>query len=76
MREGSVDLSNKMFVRMAFTKAGLPTAGKYKGMKWTGRGYERAKNDRINFLDGDAALDVSPEEDAAAVLKPCVYKTR
>ena len=77
LREGSVDRSNKMFISAIFTKAGVPTTGKYKGWKWTGRQYEKnaARNSgRMKFLDSQDA-EVSPEEEAR-VLKPCVYKSR
>ena len=77
LREGSVNRTNKMFISAVFTKAGIPTAGKYKGWKWTGREYEKnpARHDgRMKFLDKPDE-DVSPEEEAR-VLKPCVYKAR
>ena len=77
LREGSVDRSNKMFISAIFTKAGVPTMGKYKGWKWIGRQYEKnaARNSgRMRFLDNQDA-EVSPEEEAQ-VLKPCVYKSR
>jgi ribosomal RNA-processing protein 8 len=69
LREGSVDKSNRMFVSMIFTKTGIPTAGKHKGLKWNGRQYSKLPPGRD---DGD---DVDPVEEAK-VLKPCVYKTR
>jgi hypothetical protein len=65
-----------MFISAVFTKAGIPTAGKYKGWKWTGREYEKnpARHDgRMKFLDKPD--EGSPEEEAR-VLKPCVYKAR
>ena len=77
MREGSVDRSNKMFISAVFTKAGIPTRGKYKGWKWTGREYEKnsARHEgRMKFLEKPEE-EVSPEEEAR-VLKPCVYKAR
>jgi ribosomal RNA-processing protein 8 len=77
LREGSVDRSNKMFISAVFTKAGIPTAGKYKGWKWTGREYEKntaRHSGRMKFLDKPED-EVSPE-DEAQVLKPCVYKAR
>jgi ribosomal RNA-processing protein 8 len=78
LREGSVDSSNKMFISAVFTKAGIPTAGKYKGWKWTGREYEKNStrhSGQMKFLNKPEDEEVSPEEEAR-VLKPCVYKTR
>jgi ribosomal RNA-processing protein 8 len=74
LREGSVDKSNKMFVSMIFTKSGIPTAGKHKGMKWTGREYQKIEQGKVNKR-ADDGNEVTPEEEAK-VLKPCVYKTR
>lgn len=77
LREGSVDRSNKMFISAVFTKAGIPTGGKYKGWKWTGREYEKNSarhKGRMKFLENPEE-EVSPEEEAR-VLKPCVYKAR
>jgi ribosomal RNA-processing protein 8 len=77
LRNGSVDRSNKMFISAVFTKAGIPTAGKYKGWKWTGREYEKNSarhSGRMKFLDKPED-EVLPEAEAR-VLKPCVYKAR
>ncbi|OCT50981.1 rRNA processing protein Rrp8 [Cladophialophora carrionii] len=73
LREDSVDKSNKMFVSMAFIKSGIPTAGKHKGLKWTGREYQRVEQAKTNKRGPED--DVTPQEEAK-VLKPCVYKTR
>ena len=77
LRENTVNKSNKMFVSMTFAKSGVPTAGKHKGLKWTGREYERVRGDRgrMRFLDDEVDEEESAEEEAK-VLKPCVYKTR
>ncbi len=72
LREDSVDKSNKMFVSMVFVKSGIPTAGKHKGLKWTGREYQ--KMDEGKLKRGDAGEVTIQEE--AMVLKPCVYKKR
>ena len=76
-----------MFVSMIFTKFGVPTAGKWKGMKWVGTHYDRRdggssssnnsggmmkKGKRFTRDDGE---EVSLEEESR-VLKPCVYKVR
>ncbi|RMD40805.1 hypothetical protein DV735_g4333, partial [Chaetothyriales sp. CBS 134920] len=80
LKEGSVDDSNKMFVTMVFYKSGVPMVGKYKGMKWNGKAYQNQddppRGTRSKFGGGpDANDEVDPKEEAA-VLKPCVYKTR
>lgn len=71
----AVDLSNKMFVKMRFTKSAPATKG--KGVR------KEVENDRSKlggklptmakkpkFIDADDTVD------EAAVLKPCVYKIR
>lgn len=81
LREDSVDKGNKMFVSMVFVKAGVPSAGKHKWLKWNGREYVRVHDGKMRFISGQGGKkgvdddDVSPEEEAK-VLKPCVYKTR
>lgn len=74
LREDSVDRANKMFVSMVFIKSGVPQAGKHKGLKWTGREYQKVDESKTR---GKAMEDedLSPQEEAK-VLKPCVYKTR
>lgn len=77
LRQSSVNKDNKMFVSMVFTKSGIPTAGKWKGMKWVGTHYERlgaTRDGKKRFLE-QAQEVVSPEEERK-VLKPCVYKIR
>jgi ribosomal RNA-processing protein 8 len=71
LRPDSVDASNKMFVSMSFVKSGIPTAGKHRGKKWTGKQYERVGKPG----DDDDDDDVEREREGK-VLKPCVYKTR
>ncbi|KAJ9609855.1 25S rRNA (adenine645-N1)-methyltransferase [Cladophialophora chaetospira] len=73
LREDSVDKSNKMFVSMVFIKSGIPTAGKHKGLKWTGREYQ--KIDEGKLKKGGTQDEMTPQ-DEGKVLKPCVYKTR
>ncbi|KIW32925.1 uncharacterized protein PV07_04438 [Cladophialophora immunda] len=86
LREESVDKSNKMFVSMVFVKSGVPTAGKYKGLKWNGREYQnveemkqkgrgRAGAGRVGAGHEANVMEITVEEEAK-VLKPCVYKTR
>jgi ribosomal RNA-processing protein 8 len=74
--ENSVDLSNKMFVRMEFIKAAAPTVGKNVQKE----GEERKGDDGTwkpkykKFVE-DEAKQVSVE-DETKVLKPCLYKIR
>lgn len=72
--EKSVDLSNKMFVKMHFVKGATPIKGKCvpvpKGMP---EGETWKKKTKAKFLDAEEDVHVSSE---AAVLKPCVYKLR
>ena len=42
LRPFSVKKQNKMFVSMIFTKSEIPSAGKYKGLKWNGHEYKKA----------------------------------
>jgi ribosomal RNA-processing protein 8 len=82
--EGAVDMSNRMFVRMHFAKAGPALRGKCAApgaeekaasqgeRKWTdgkGRTVQKKK-----FIDRDG--DREEDFNEAAVLKPCVYKIR
>lgn len=59
----SIDLSNRMFVRMQFVKAATPIKGK-------GAPMPKVKK---KFIEQEEDTDVSAEE---GVLKPCVYKVR
>lgn len=82
LKEGSVDKSNKMFVSMIFSKAGVPRAGKWKGMKWTGKEYQRMEERRAGpqkrFQGSQASFhdEEIDEEEEGKILKPCVYKLR
>jgi ribosomal RNA-processing protein 8 len=75
LREESVDKSNKMFVSMTFVKSGIPTAGKHRGLKWTGREYQKIDLGKAKQGGGADEDGLAPEEEAK-VLKACVYKTR
>lgn len=79
LREESLDRANKMFISMVFTKAGIPVAGKHKGLRWNGRAYERISGNkqsgRMKFLDGKED-DGIPSDDEGKILKPTLYKTR
>ncbi|KAI4213564.1 MAG: hypothetical protein LQ351_003788 [Letrouitia transgressa] len=67
--KGEVDFSNKMFVRMRYVKNVVPVKG--RGVPKVG---ERGYDQKTKFLDN--AEDEVDSETEAAVLKPCVYKTR
>ena len=72
-REKSVDLGNKMFVRMEFVKAAVPTKG--KGVEQAARDgggkLQQGKKKFVEKVEEDIATD-----DEAKVLKPCLYKLR
>ena len=70
----SVDLSNKMFVKMEFIKAAAPTKGPHVSDE-TERGHPAAAKAKKKFLDEDKDGDV-PVEEETKVLKPCLYKIR
>ncbi|KAF2774562.1 hypothetical protein EJ03DRAFT_263619 [Teratosphaeria nubilosa] len=70
--EKSVDLGNKMFVKMEFVKAAAPTKGKGKP-EVDGKDV-RGKQKRFVELGADDE-DVATE-DEAGTLKPCLYKIR
>ena len=66
--DGAVDARNKMFVKMRFVKALRPSKGKQSGMSpgaITGKAWD-TQFQQENVTD----------EEEAAVLKPCLYKTR
>jgi ribosomal RNA-processing protein 8 len=73
---GSIDLSNKMFVKMHFVKGATPIKGKCvpvpKGMEKMGLETWK-KKPKGKFIDEEADEHISSE---ASVLKPCVYKLR
>lgn len=73
---GSIDLSNKMFVKMHFVKGLTPIKGKCvpvpKGMEQMGLETWK-KKPKGKFIDEEADEHISSE---AGVLKPCVYKLR
>jgi len=73
----SVDLSNKMFVKMRFVKTGRATSrGKNVGtVTNTGAQEPRFKKQKKRFLDNPDDKIV-PEDEEAKILKPCVYKLR
>ena len=72
-QEKSIDLSNKMFVKMEFVKALHPRKG--KGMPSEevkeAKGAKKAKPKFIPEMEDEPST-----EDEASVLKPCLYKIR
>lgn len=72
LKPESVDMSNKMFVKMEFVKqGGPPTKGKHAA---TGAASGHGKKKFIEKT-ADSESNMTPEEEAS-VLKPCVYKNR
>ncbi|KAF2201868.1 hypothetical protein GQ43DRAFT_393325 [Delitschia confertaspora ATCC 74209] len=73
----SVDLGNKMFVRMQFVKAAAPTKGKNvrKEAEGGGRPMGAGKGKRFLHAKADEEEDEGDEVDGK-VLKPCYYKVR
>lgn len=73
----SIDLSNRMFVRMHFVKGASPIKGKCvpipKGMEKMGMETWKKKAPGKKFIEEEAEEHISSE---AGVLKPCVYKLR
>jgi ribosomal RNA-processing protein 8 len=69
----SVDMRNKMFVRMQFVKAAAPVKGK-NVKKDDGEGAARGAGKGKKFIQLDEE-DEGDEKDAAT-LKPCLYKVR
>jgi ribosomal RNA-processing protein 8 len=72
--ESSIDLSNRMFVRMEFVKAAAPTKGKGKPDEPAQQSQPRFRT-KAKFLDEDNNNDPATD-DEAKVLKPCLYKIR
>ncbi|KAF2164296.1 hypothetical protein M409DRAFT_25175 [Zasmidium cellare ATCC 36951] len=73
--EKSIDLSNKMFVKMEFVKAAQPVKGKNAEKDGERKPVERFRKPKAKFLDEKDPDDVSTD-DEGKVLKPCLYKIR
>lgn len=78
----SVDLSNRMFVKMTFVKALIPMKGKCVPVP---EGMDKMLSQRDNkwkpkpgkkFTDAEKKDDENTVSSEASVLKPCVYKLR
>lgn len=71
-RQESVDLSNKMFVKMRFIKGASPTKGKgAMEDKGAAKGRKKAFAPRV-----DQEQKEQDDSNEGAILKPCVYKIR
>ncbi|OQO05556.1 hypothetical protein B0A48_09326 [Cryoendolithus antarcticus] len=73
--EGSVDLGNKMFVKMEFIKAAAPSKGKGAKSEEASGKERRPMHAQKKFLDQQKDEEITTE-DEAKVLKPCLYKIR
>ncbi|PYH96015.1 hypothetical protein BO71DRAFT_376340 [Aspergillus ellipticus CBS 707.79] len=71
LKPESVDMSNKMFVRMEFVKSGTPGKGRHASIAPASSGPGKKR-----FIDRSASDKGMSAEEEAAVLKPCVYKIR
>lgn len=71
----SIDLSNKMFVKMRFMKAAPAVKGKCV-RKEEGEGQSRFGGKMPSMAKKPKFIDAGEEIDEPAVLKPCVYKIR
>ena len=69
-KSSSIDLSNKMFVKMIFVKGITPVRGKNIPAKNDEERGEQKKGKR--FIEDESTEDI----DEIGVLKPCVYKLR
>lgn len=74
--DDSVDLSNKMFVKMEFIKAAAPTKGKGVVSVPVEKREKMGKQKKFLADGGKGAEEEVETEDEAKVLKPCLYKIR
>ena len=72
-KDDSVDLSNKMFVKMRFIKGASPTKG--KGVKDHQEVLAKGKEGKLRWPAAEDDRE-NAEVNEASVLKPCVYKLR
>jgi ribosomal RNA-processing protein 8 len=75
--EESIDLGNKMFVKMEFTKSAAPVKG--KGVEKIPEDHRKPKKDNFQskrFIEEQEKNDDVPTDDEAKALKPCLYKIR
>ncbi|KAM0718950.1 hypothetical protein Q7P37_006022 [Cladosporium fusiforme] len=74
--ERSIDLGNKMFVKMEFIKAAAPVKGKGLSEVPEDRKPRPANAQARRFIDEKEKEDEVPTEEEAKALKPCLYKIR
>lgn len=74
--EKSVDLGNKMFVKMEFVKAAAPVKGKGMSEIPEDRKPKPANAQARKFIEEKEKDDEVPTDDEAKALKPCLYKIR
>jgi ribosomal RNA-processing protein 8 len=75
--EESIDLGNKMFVKMEFTKSAAPVKG--KGVEKIPEDHRKPRKDNFQskrFIEEQEKNDDVPTDDEAKALKPCLYKIR
>ncbi|SPO05940.1 related to methyltransferase involved in pre-rRNA cleavage [Cephalotrichum gorgonifer] len=74
--EDSVDLGNKMFVKMWFVKGTAPTVGKWAAPQGAKGGRGPEEPDRFGRIGMKSRDEEVEEIDENTILKPCVYKQR
>ncbi|USW54064.1 Putative ribosomal RNA processing protein [Septoria linicola] len=73
--DSSIDLGNKMFVKMEFVKGAAATKGKNKTED--DKKTEKPRFKKAKFLEDDAKEEEDvATDDEAKTLKPCLYKIR
>ncbi|EGX92968.1 Methyltransferase-related protein [Cordyceps militaris CM01] len=68
-RSEAIDLSNKMFVKMRFTKGATPTKGRAAQAPEPGRGRKPTYTTKLTEEEDNGVNE-------STILKPCVYKIR
>lgn len=69
----ALDMKNKMFVRMEFVKALMPTKGQHVPKDAPQESFTPGNKSKTKFLPDE---DEPSTEDETTVLKPCFYKIR
>jgi ribosomal RNA-processing protein 8 len=74
--EESIDLGNKMFVKMEFTKSAAPVKGKGVSEIPEDRKPKPNNFQAKRFIEEQEKNDDVPTDDESKALKPCLYKIR
>lgn len=74
--DSSIDLSNKMFVKMEFTKSAAPVKGKGVSEVPEDRKPKPTNFQSKRFIEEQEKNDDVPTDDESKALKPCLYKIR